>query len=321
MRTKTMTLKPLILPVLALLALALPARAADEGVSGAQFLRIGVDAKSAALGETGAAATGARALFYNPAGLAAIKGPELYLSHSRWIGETGYSGLAFARKAGAGAFGFAASYLSGPAIDKYDKFGNDLGETYSASDIAAVFGFCPKTDAALAFGLNLKYIRSKLDTETASAPALDAGLRWRAAKDKLYFGAALQNLGGELKYDAKGDPLPLNLKVGGQYLLVIQKGRTQRMDLAFFSDVNYLKDSGGYLNTGVDFLSAYDKDYLFALRAGYKTAANGGASGVSGGIGLEAAAYTVDYAFAPMGDLGSTHKFSVTVKFAGIRKK
>lgn len=320
MRTKTMTIKPLLLPVLALLALALPARAADEGVSGGQFLRIGVDAKAAALGETGAAATGARALFYNPAGLSALKGPELYLSHARWIGETGYSGLAFARKAGSGAFGFAAAYLSGPPIDKYDKFGNDLGETYSASDIAAAVGYCPRTDTAVAFGVNLKYIRSSLEDETASAPALDAGLRWTAAKDKLVFGAALQNLGGELKYAGAGDPLPLTIKAGGQYSVAIQKGRGQRMDLAFFSDASYLRDSGAALGAGAEFTSAYDKDHRFALRAGYKTAANGDASGVSGGIGLEAAAYTVDYAFAPMGGLGTTHKFSVTVKFAGIRK-
>lgn len=316
-----MIIKHLLLPVLALLALALPARAADEGVSGAQFLRVGVDAKAAALGETGAAATGARALFYNPAGLSVLKGPELYLSHARWIGETGYSGLAFARKAGGGAFGFAATYLSGPPIDKYDKYGNDLGETYSANDIAAAIGYCPRTDAAVAFGVNLKYIRSKLESETASAPALDAGLRWTAAKDKLFFGAALQNLGGQLKYDNDGDPLPLSFKVGGQYALVIQKGRSQRMDLAFFSDASYLKDSGAALGAGAEFVSAYDLDHLFALRAGYKTAANGDASGLSGGIGLEAAAYTVDYAFAPMGGLGTTHKFSVTVKFAGIRKR
>lgn len=314
-----MTIKTLIFPVLALLALALPARAADEGVSGAQFLRIGVDAKTAALGETGAAAGGAPALFYNPAGLAALKGPELYLSHARWIGETGYSGLAFARKAGGGAFGFAASYLSGPAIDKYDKYGNDLGETYSASDIAASFGFCPNTAAPVAFGLNLKFIRSKLENMSASAPAFDAGLRWTAAKDKLVFGASVQNAGGKLKYDSEADPLPLTFRAGGQYAMKIKRGRSQRIDLAFFSDASYLKDTGAAFGAGVELLSAYDKDYLFAMRAGYKTAATGDAAGVSGGLGLEAAAYTVDYAFAPMGDLGGTHKFSVTVKFAGIK--
>lgn len=314
-----MTKRNLIVTVLALLALAPLARAANEGVSGAQFLRIGADARTAGLGETGSTAAGAASLFYNPAGLAGLGGPELFLSHARWIGETGYSGLAFARKAGAGAYGFAASYLSGPAIDKYDKFGNDLGQTYSASDIAAVVGFCPNTGAAAAFGVSLKYIRSGIENETASAPALDAGLRVTAAKDKLYFGAALQNLGGKLKFSNTGDSLPLTLRGGAQYLLPLKRGRGQRMDLGFYGDVNYVKDAGAGLGAGAEYRGAYDKDYTFALRAGYKTSAKGSGSGLCGGLGVEAAAYAVDYAFSPMGDLGVTHKFSVTVKFAGIR--
>lgn len=304
--------------LLSLLLLPAAARAADEGVSAGQFLRVSADPRAAAVGEASAAAGGARALLANPAGLRAVASPELFLSHARWIGETGLSSLAFAGKAGGGAFGVAASYLGAPATDMYDKNGSPLNDTYTAGDLAVTLGFCPKRDAPLAFGAALKYVRSSIDDQTAASAAADLGLAWGSGRTR--FGAAVLNAGGKLDYGGGSDPLPLTLRAGFSHTMPLTRGRNARSDLSFFADAASLKDAGASFGGGAEYLAAYDKDYLFALRAGWKTAANGDGAGLTGGAGLVAAAYDVDYAFAPLGELGVAHRFSVTLKFAGFRR-
>ena len=308
-------LRGCLLAALSLAPLAGPAFSADEGVSGGQFLRIGVDARSAALGETGAALSGAPGLFYNPAGLAEAAGPELFFSHARWIGDTGYSSLAFAGKRYSGVVGAGISYLDYPSIDKYDKFGNDLSATYSANDAAVMLGYGRQVAPRLDLGFAAKYISSRLETANASALALDGGLRYCALPGKLDFGLAVQNFGGPLKFRSRSDPLPLIVRLGGAYRLPFGRDRRMHKSAAFFTDVNYLRDAGVFGGAGVEMTTAYDKGAVFAMRLGYRTAAAGGSSGVSAGLGMDMSSYLIDYAYSPMGDIGNTHRVSVTVRF------
>ena len=295
------------------------AGASNEGVSGAQFLRIGVGAKAAGLGEAASTLSGAQSLFYTPAGLAGVANMEAYFSQVNWILDTNYSNLAFARRAGGGVFGLAASYLSSPETDKYDKFGTKLSETYSASDMAVTLGYSARLAARANFGISAKYISSKLEDEAATALAFDAGVKYAALPGKLVFGFAAQNVGGNLTYISEGDSLPLNLKLGGQYLFNLDKNSATRKDLAVFTDINHMKDSGAYANIGVDITSVYDKDTTFSLRAGYRTNAGAKSAGLAAGLGVDMKTYNLEYAYAPMGDLGNTHRFSLTYKF-GARK-
>ena len=309
-------LKIHVLTLFSLLSAAVNcAGAGNEGASGGQFLRIGVGAKASALGETGSAASGVQSLFYNPAGLAGVADMELYFSQVKWILDTNYSNVAFAKRAGGGVYGLAVSYLSGPTTVKYDKFGTKLSDTYSATDMAVTLGYSRALGHGTDLGFNAKRISSKLDTETASALALDAGLKFAAIPGKLDFGLALQNVGGKLSYISAGDPLPFNFKLGGQYTLNLEKQKSIRKDITFFTDVNHVRDSGLYANIGIDLTSVYDRNSNFSLRAGYRTNA-GGKSGLSAGLGLDMTNYLVDYAYAPMGDLGITHRVSLTMKFA-----
>jgi hypothetical protein len=309
-------LKICVLTLFSLLSAAAScAAASNEGASGGQFLRIGVDARSAALGETGAAVSGVQGLFYNPAGLAGVQGAELYASHISWVMETYYSNLAFAKRAGAGVYGLAVSYLSAPPTEKYDKLGTKLSDTYSASDLAVTLGYSYELAGNTDLGLNVKYISSSLDTESATALAADAGLKYTALPGQLELGFVLQNVGGSLKYVNEGDSLPMNLKLGGQYTFNVEKAAATKKDLSIFADLNSMKDSGLYANVGVDLLSVYDRSTKFSMRAGYRTNASGKSAGLSAGLGVDLTAYFIDYAYAPMGDLGDTHRLSFTYKF------
>ena len=295
------------------------AAASNEGVSGGQFLRIGVGARASGLGEAASTLSGVQSLFYNPAGLAGVRDMEAYFSQVNWILDSNYSNLAFAKRAGGGVFGLAASYLSSPKTDKYDKFGTKLPETYSASDMAVTLGYSARLAARTNFGVSAKYISSKLEDEAATALAFDAGVKYAALPGKLVFGFAAQNVGGKLTYISEGDALPLNLKLGGHYIFSLDKNSSTKKDLAVFTDINHMKDSGPYANIGVDITSVYDKDTNFSLRAGYRTNAGNKSAGLAAGLGVDMKAYNIEYAYAPMGDLGNTHRFSLTFKF-GARK-
>lgn len=295
------------------------AAASNEGASGGQFLRIGVGAKASGLGEAASTLSGVQSIFYNPAGLAGVRNMEAYFSQVNWILDSSYSNLAVARRSGAGVFGLGIGYLSTPDTVKYDKFGTKLSETYSASDMAVALAYSGRLALRTNFGISAKYISSKLEDEAATVLAFDAGVKYAALPGKLVFGLAVQNVGGKLTYISEGDALPMNVKLGGQYTFNLDKNSATRKDLTAFTDVNHLRDSGAYANIGLDLTSVYDKDTTFSLRAGYRTNAGTRASGAAAGLGVDMKAYSFEYAYAPMGDLGNTHRFSLTFKF-GARK-
>ena len=77
--------KLIILAVLAAVSAAPEIFAASNaGTSGGQFLKIGVGAQSAALGEASSVLTGAQSIFANPAGMARIAGSEVFFSQVSW---------------------------------------------------------------------------------------------------------------------------------------------------------------------------------------------------------------------------------------------
>lgn len=290
-----------------------------EGTAGGQFLRIGVGAKASALGDTAATVTGAESMFYNPAGLNTVAGTEFVLSQVNWVMDVNYTNLAVARNAGGRVFGFAVNYLSVPSIDKYDKYGNDLSQSYSVSDVAAAFGYGRRTSPRKAWGVDVKYISSRLESASARAFAADAGLQYDAVPGKLEMGFALQNFGTKLKYLNAGDPLPLNARVGGRYFIRPRGSGGDRNDqkVSVLADLNSMRGAGFFANLGLELQVNYVEGTLCALRAGYKTQSGGSLGGISFGFGVRASKYTVDYAYTSMGDLGQAHRLSLTLRFAG----
>ncbi|MBU2573064.1 MAG: PorV/PorQ family protein [Elusimicrobia bacterium] len=306
--------------ILALMLLALSCSGANaEGAAGGQFLRIGVGAKATALGEAGSTASGAQSMFYNPAGLSDVKDTEFSFSQVKWIMDINYSNLALARKSAAGVYGLAVNYLSAPSIGKYDKYGNQLMDSYSVRDMAVTFGYGRQATPRRSWGLDIKYISSRLESASAGALALDAGIKYDSVPGVFNMGFVLQNLGTQLKYLSDNDPLPLNIKAGGRYLFRTEDGTGDRnaQNVSVLADLNYMKGPGYYANLGLELMVNYTEGTLCALRGGYKTHAGGGAGGLSFGFGVDTKKYAVDYAYSPMGDLGKAHRLSLTLRFAG----
>jgi hypothetical protein len=286
----------------------------DAGAAGsatAAFLKIGVGARNVAMGETGAAETGVYATYWNPAGLAALKKPALAFMHAAWLSDIQFQNLAYALPTAAGTFGIAATYLSMDAIERRDNTGLLQQGTYKPSDTAVGLSYA-RAFGDLYAGATLRYISSSLDDASASGVAADAGVmtdRFSLFGRKLAAALALQNMGSSMKFSRESSPLPFNARLGVRY------SATDAITAAL--DLNKPLDGDLILNTGAEYAYPFGRNAALAGRLGYRSNVEGlgGNAGITAGIGISYAAFTVDYAFVPYGDLNDTHRVSLLFSF------
>ncbi|MFC1501620.1 hypothetical protein ACFL58_04145, partial [Elusimicrobiota bacterium] len=88
---------------------------------------------------------------------------------------------------------------------------------------ALIFGYAGMINY-VNVGVNIKYISSNIDDVTATAFAADIGAQKTYVDARIQVGAAVQNLGSEVKFNFEGDPLPLNFRLGAKYALPIGFG-------------------------------------------------------------------------------------------------
>ena len=280
----------------------------DVGSTTAQFLKLGIGAKSAGMGNAVTSINnGTDAIYWNPANLNYINKKELSFSHAIWFEDVNYEWLAFALPTTEyGVFGFGLQYVSYGSIDKVDNTNTSDG-SFSPLDMALYLSYANSYDR-LNFGLNLKYIYSKIE-ESASAIALDLGATYKFDNDKTSIGAALTNLGTSMKFNKESEDLPLLFKIGASHYL---------LDEWLVSlDLNFPKDNEFYFNFGTQYSIEIADDLNFALRAGYEGRNKDipGFNWINLGFGFEYLDFKFDYAFVPYGDIGMTHRFSFGIKF------
>ncbi len=304
-----------LLPLLA--ALGGPAAAADT--SAAQFLRLGAGAR--ALGMAGACAAvgeGAEAAYYNPASYAqASPRGELSLSHSWHVQDTGLTHGAYARR----GWGASFTWFSAGDLEGRDDSGNPTG-SFTAEDAALSAGAAFRWRGAAA-GFSLKGIRQRIQERGATAAAADLGLLYPAEPDvPLRLGLSVSNLGSKIKFETEAYPLPVTWRAA----LAMRPGHGDTL-LALQADVH--NDGGSSLGVGAEVRPVAE----LALRGGYRTSSSeqrdailgadlgDSASGMDGlygfymGLGFEIRGVMLDYALLPYGDLGSSHRFAVGMKF------
>ena len=151
-------------------------------------------------------------------------------------------------------------------------------------------------------------IDEKIDEEIgygATAYDMDIGVRF-AMGPSMVLGVAVQNvLESEVKFIDEGYPLSRNVRVGIGYRLgTAMVG----MDV-----VNMLTEGSMNIKLGGEYV--YNKIVFF--RAGYNMPMGNSIdffSGICAGGGLSFDKILFDYAFVPYGDLGFTHRFSLTLK-------
>mgnify|MGYP001560683542 CR=1 FL=1 len=301
-------MKVRISPAFLLLCAAVAARGAET----ASYLDIGVGARGLGMGGAYTAlADDAHSVYWNPAGLARLEKREVAASHSELGNSTRHDFLAYAHPTSQAVLAAAFTYLNQGTIAGRDAAGRPTGG-YGASDTALAFAAGRKTDLVDA-GVSVKYLRSHIASAEAQGLGLDAGLRRElpAGAGKVVLGAALRNIGPGLKYEDQRNALPLRAAFGAGYRF--DKGHSLAVEFQ-----NGPRGAGSEGGAGGEFKAREG----VMLRLGYtsKSSAVAGsgfdaARGLTLGLGLKKDGFGLDYAAQAAGELGSTHRFTLSARF------
>jgi hypothetical protein len=293
------------------LVLSVSSARAGTGGTALPFLKMDQGARAAALGGAyTASGDDAWAVFYNPAGTALSAKSEIALGHNEWFEGIRNETLAYVRPldSGAALFGGLNALLSG-GMDKYDASGLKTG-SFSSLEGALSFGASAPLGNGCYGGAAVKGLYQKASGESALAWAGDAGLLkiygdWR-------FGASVLNLGSGMKLGSVSFPLPLTLRAGTAWNF--------RDRLRVSADGIKAGESPSALALGAEGEFPAGAGGSFFARAGYRTGRSRYAgSGLSAGVGLKNGDLRVDYAFTPYGELGDSHRITISVSFGGER--
>jgi hypothetical protein len=298
------------------------AHASGPGTTAANFLKIPVGARGTALGGAlTAAAEGADAVFYNPAGLGLGSAPELSYAYNNYFSGISQQWLAFSLPAGEHAWGLGLNYLSVKPFASYDVSDNRTGEV-SAYDVAAYLGYARQLRTGLPLfssarlGASVKYIRQELDSQSAAGYGAGAGLLLAGPRGlRLGFGA--ENLAASsLAFDGSGARPARSFKAGAAWEIM-----GAPLSAMLSADVTFPEDGASYVSAGVE-NTLYG---LLALRAGYSSFGDI-SNGLNFGLGLRlprgaGREVRLDYSYGATYDLGAVHKFAVSCRFGAPRAR
>lgn len=279
------------------------ARAADPGDTGLAFLKIGVGARAAAMGEAYVAvAQDPTATYWNPSGIANAPDLEFHASHNEWISDVRYEYLAAVQGMRGQALGVHVALLHMGELEGRDDTGQ-FTESFRAYDFSAGATYARRVLRSVEVGATAKVLYERIQDYTTTGFAMDFGARYRTPVRGLTLAAAATNLGPEMKFEQDAFLLPVAARIGAAY-----RTRALLQGLIVSSDLRFPNDSDVKGHVGAE-LWVHD---AIALRGGAKLNYDEEAGTV--GFGVKFREYTFDYAFVPFSDtseLGNTHRLSV----------
>ena len=287
------------------------------GTSSGKFLSLGTSARAAAMGEAySAIAENADAVRYNPAALIRVKSNSVEVMHADYFANTFFDQVAFARRINSNqSIGLSILQMSYGSTAKTDGSGFQTG-TAHPSNLAVTGAYARKIDNLPGFlnesslGISVSYIQSKIVSSAKTFTASLGLLSPPYGHYKIQVAMVMDNLFGKLKFDQKADSLPMSFKLGG--IMRIQP------DWILALDCVSPKDNAPYLALGTEKWFETHKDMRMAIRAGYNILTSRdlqSSTGFVAGLGISLRETIIDYAFAPFGDLGTTHKLTLSLKF------
>ncbi len=313
-----------------------------KGTTAASFLSIGQGAKASAMGSAFVAlADDPSAIYWNPAGIVDITGTSIMIEHTNWIAGINYNFMAATYSLGGiGTLGlsFTASDIKDMNVTTVEE-PEGTGETFSVSDIAFSIAYSLKLTDKFSIGFNPKFVYQKIWKMTASAVAIDLGVKYITPFDGIVLGMSISNFGTPMKMEGKSalvlydpDPestgnngkipaqlqtdsweLPLNFRVGLAYQVL----NTQSHRVTITLDALHPSDNYESVNFGAE----YNFGNTIFLRGGYKSLfLDNSEESFTLGVGLKQLllgnlAISVDYTYADFGRLSNIQKFSFSIVF------
>ena len=306
---------------------------ASGGTAGAGSLNLGVGARSMGMGGTGTAGLNEPSgVWINPALVDRIGGAGVSFMHGSWIESVALDQFSVAYPAPLGTVGVGLATLRVGEVKTFDSLGYQTG-VISPNDLMVTGAWAlpvmKSSGLGLTVGGGVTWLKSEL-MAGAEASTASGGLGACVSPVRdLSFAVSVMHMGPGLKYDRKAASLPATVRAGGNY-------RFLKGNAAVALDV--VKAVGDDLSVrgGGEYTVAAGPDVSLSPRVGYKTGGpQGSLSGLSVGAGIswrppaaslgegsqpESTIFTlnvfrVDYAWTPMGELGSAHWFTFILLF------
>jgi hypothetical protein len=246
--------------------------------------------------------TQSEALYFNPAGLAEMKGRSVSLLYYDGLLDSSYNFIGYARDNITCGIGL----LDAGKATIYE-FKDPERNIDALKDICLVLATGRKVKDNLSAGIGLKFVHSNLAQEyKTNGAAIDLGILYHTQATS--FGAVLKNIGTGLKYEEESSDLPRQLKLG----IATDLKERYNLPLELLSSIDI--EDKVKLRLGAE----YSLSYL-ALRIGYRTGYDN--QGISLGFGLIQKNIGFDYAWTPTEDLDSAHRVSMNIRFWTEKEK
>ena len=169
-------------------------------MTGASFLKIGIGARAAGLGNAFTSISDdATAMYWNPAGLVRLTESQLSMTHTKWIADTNHNFIGYGRPMKKGVIGAGIIYLSQGNMEGRDDAGQKTNN-FAAQDMAVMLSYGNMINKATSYGANVKLIRQQIANEKADGIAIDLGLMNHFETSPMSVGIAIQNIGSRMKF-------------------------------------------------------------------------------------------------------------------------
>ncbi len=242
-------------------------------------------------------------------------------------------------------------YINYGTFQGADEFGNLSGE-FNATETAFVLGASRSLNERYTIGSNLKYVFSYFETYRSQGMAIDLGGLYYNRESRLSIGFNIRNIGGQFTtYSNQREPLPFDMMIGVSKKLAhlplrfsVTAHHLHRWNILYDDpneENNILFDSGAqpskfavFIDNGFRHL-VFNGEFLIGpggpvrLRFGYNHLRRSelrdytfrSLAGFSGGFGIKAKKWRVDYGFGIYHLTGSVHHLSFGTSINSFRKK
>jgi hypothetical protein len=311
----------------------LPTLGGDRaGTSGYQFLKIPVDARSAALGESVVAtALDATSLYWNPALAAFLPDINVGIHHTAYFVDVKLDYLAATYNIPGSTFTLGASLQTMDSGDmdvttEFQPLGT--GETFRLVDMAAGLTLAQQLTDLFAYGVTTKYVTERVAGLTAETVVFDVGFTYNVGTTGARMAVSVRNFGFDGRPEGKlartvidDDPVfieddfaSLTAPTTFHLAFAYETFRNQpNNSLLLSTQLNNPNDNAEQWNLGVE----YGWNHTLFLRVGYRFGIDElTAPSVGTGINLPFLERSLrfDYSFNRLQRLGNVHRIGLNVE-------
>ena len=312
-----------------------------RGTTAADFLGIPVGARATALGGAiTATVSDPIAIYWNPAGIAAVEDVRFTGEYAEWLAGIDFNFMAMAIPARFGVVGLGLTVMRTPDMEVTTVAMQDgTGETFDAVSWAAALTYARALTDRFAIGGSVKWVQERIWNSASGGLAFDVGTQFETPFRGVRLGASISNFGSKLQITGDDllarvdvDPnnrgnnesnrallktdrfdLPLVMRIGlsGE---VFQRGGNR---LTLSIDALNPNNSEQYLNAGAEIGLLGD---LIMFRGGYSELLLENSLRsftLGGGLRYQFAPihFGVDYAFEQHEYFNAVNRFTLTMRF------